>query len=73
MDLESEEQPPLDAEGIHLGLEQDERKAECKGGTRGELVEELIPVQVHPTNLTKTTRIGALLHEEAWEGFKAFL
>lgn len=46
---------------------------ECEGGIRKELVEELILIQVHPTNPTKTTKIGANLLGDAQENFKAFL
>lgn len=38
-----------------------------------ELVEELIPVQVHQMDLTKTIRIRALLPKDVQESFKAFL
>lgn len=36
-------------------------------------MEKLISIQVHQTNPTKTTKVGALLHEEARENFRAFL
>lgn len=39
----------------------DETKFERDGAIWREPVEKLIPVQVHPTNLTKTTKVGALL------------
>lgn len=51
----------------------DETKFEREGGMRGEPVEELILIQVHPMDPAKTTKLGAMLPEDAQENFKAFL
>lgn len=41
----------------------DEAKLERNGSIREELIEELISIQIHSTNPTKTTKIGTLLLE----------
>lgn len=42
----------------------DETKFENDEVTWGEFVEELILIQVHLTNPTKTTKVGALLSKD---------
>lgn len=40
--------------------------------TLGELVKELISIQIHHINIIKTTKIGALLSKFIQEDFKPF-
>lgn len=72
-DLDDADRPRQSTEGFPLCLEQEELEAKREGGIKGEPTKELIPVQMHQTNPTKTIRVGALLHEEAQKNFKAFL
>lgn len=51
----------------------DEIKFERDKVIRRELIKELISVQVHLTNLTKTTKVGALFLKGAQKNFKVFL
>lgn len=60
-------------EKLILGLVQDETRFKHDVGIWGEPVKELILVQVHLTNPTRTTKLGALLSDDALENFKAFL
>lgn len=73
VDLKGIAQLDQSTEGFPLGLEQEEPEAEGEGAIRGEQAAELILVQVHQMDPTKTTKIGALLHKEAQESFKGFL
>lgn len=71
--LEGQDQPPQDMEGFLLGLEWEEIGLEQEGCMRGEPAEELVSIQVHLVDPTKIIKIGALLHKDAQEDFKAFL
>lgn len=50
----------------------DEAKLEQDRAIREESIKELILVQIHPADHTKTTKIGALLLKNVQENFKAF-
>lgn len=66
-----EQKPP--EEKLLLGLVWDETKFQREGGTKGEPMEELIPVQVYPTNPTKGIRIEALLPKDVQKNFRVVL
>lgn len=66
-------QQQLHEERLFPSLVQYETRLEHEEGIRAELAEELIPVQIHPMDPTKTTRIEALLHKDAQDNFKTFL
>lgn len=55
------------------GLIWDESELRRKDKIQGELMEELISMQVHPTNPARTTQIGVILPKEAQESFITFL
>lgn len=51
----------------------DEIKFEREGGIHGEPVEELILIQVHRMDPTKTIRIGTIFPKDSQENFQVFL
>ena len=55
------------------GLVYDEKSFTKGREARGEPVEDLVQIQIHPTDPTKTTRIGALLSPQQKISFEKFL
>ena len=51
----------------------DERMSERNEAPREEPVEELVDVQLHPANPSKTTKVGALLPPNLMRDFENFL
>lgn len=71
--LSISEEPGLLKEKLLLSLVWDKTKFKCDGVIRGEPVVKLILIQVHQTDLTKTTKEGALISKDTQEDFKVFL
>ena len=55
------------------GLIFDEAALEKNKAPRGEPVEEFVDVQLHPTDPSKTTKVGALLSTDLRKDFEKFL
>lgn len=56
-----QERSTLSEEELLPGLVREETRVERERSTKEEPAEELIPIQIHSMDPTKTTKVGALL------------